>query len=451
MTAIAKWGLGAGALLTTTALAGNVLAAGFYIQEQSAAGVGRAQSGNVVAADDASTVYFNPAGMTELPGLQAAAGVDLIIPNGGLTNNGSVDRSTGAYLVNPLSGGYSAPGGNNGGNPGSATPVPDLYLTAEIPNSPITLGLALTAPVGFTSQFSPSGFARYDSIESKVVTIDFAPTIAWKVNDWLSVGAGIDEQYVYVKLSQALPNPLTLGGPTAATDGSLTLAGHEWATGWNAGILVKAGPATKLGFSYRSAITHNVVGSVNFSGLTGPLAVQNGTFAAGAALNLPDIYAFGIAQKITPLLTLMAEGDYYGWSVFNKIDVHLIASGGDLVTPENYRDTYAFGVSGEYQLTDQWKLRGGVKYDQTPTVSAFRDTRVPDGDRFWVAGGVHYQFSDQIGVDASYAHIFVTSESINVTRTFYATVPFPIPTTATIDAQSNVSLDILTVGLTYKF
>jgi long-chain fatty acid transport protein len=443
-----------GALLTLSAVAvsGAASAGGFYIQEQSAAGVGRAQAGNVAAADDASTIYFNPAGLTELDGLQAAGGIDLIVPDAGLTNQGSLNRSTGAFLANPSSGGFVRASGSNGGNPGSATPIPDFYVSYHLPDSQFTFGLGLSAPFGFASKFTQDSFARYDSIDSFVETVDIAPTVAWKANEWLSVGVGLDEQYAYVKLRQALPNPLTIGGPAPSTDGRLTLTGHTWSTGFNAGILLKPMEGTKIGFSYRYGITHNVdKGSVTFSGLTGPLAARNGNVGATAALDLPDIVSVGISQKITPQLTLLAEGDYYSWSNFKEIKVHLLDNSGDLITPENYRDTYSLAAGGEYQLNDQVKLRAGVKFDTTPTVDAFRDTRVPDGDRLWLAGGFHYQFDEHFGFDGSYAHIFVEDSNVSIDRPFYATAPFPIPTNSSIRAQSSVSLDILTVGFTYRY
>ena len=443
-----------GAVLAVSAVAvsGAASAGGFYIQEQSAAGVGRAQAGNVAAADDASTIYFNPAGLTELDGLQVAGGIDLIVPDAGLTNNGSVNRSTGAFLASPASGGFVPASGSNGGNPGSATPIPDFYVSYHLPDSQFTFGLGLSAPFGFASKFTQDSFARYDSIDSFVETVDIAPTIAWKANDWLSVGVGLDEQYAYVKLRQALPNPLTIGGPAPSTDGRLTLTGHTWSTGFNFGILLKPMAGTKIGFSYRYGISHNVDhGSITFSGLSGPLAPRNGNVGASAVLDLPDIVSFGISQRITSQLTLLAEGDFYSWSNFKQILVHPYDNSGDLITPENYRDTVSFAVGGEYQLTDALKLRAGVKYDQTPTVDAYRDTRVPDGDRFWLAGGFHYQFDEHLGFDGSYAHIFVDDSKVNVSRPFYATAPFPIPTSSAINATSHVSLDILTVGFTYKF
>lgn len=442
--------LGAVLAAATIAASDNAQAGGFYIQEQSAAGVGRAQAGNVVAADDASTIYFNPAGLTELEGIQAAGGLDLIVPDAHLTDNGTIDHSLGATLGNPASGGFSRPGGSDGGNPGSATVIPDFYLSAQIPDTGLAVGIGMTAPFGFASKFSQDFFGRYDSIDSFVETINIAPTIAWKANDWLSIGAGLDEQYAYVKLRGALPDPLAKGGPSVATDGRLTLSGHTWTTGFNLGMLIKLSPDTKLGFSYRYGMTHKFDGSLTISGLQGALAGQNQQVSGFAALDLPDIVQAGISHKITPELTLLGEFDYYTWSNFKQINIHAGGGLGDLITEEHYRDTYSFAVGAEYQLTPQLKLRSGVKYDQTPTVDAYRDTRVPDGDRVWLAAGFHYQLTESIGVDGSYAHIFVDDSNININRSFYDQVP-AFRTTSNIRATSHVSLDILTAGFTYKF
>ena len=191
-----KRDLSAFAALSALMISGAASAGGFYIQEQSAAGVGRAQAGNVAIADDASTLYFNPAGLTQLPGIQADEGIDLIVPDAKLTDLGTTDHS--AFSA------PSKPQGGNGGNPGSSTPIPDFFLSAQIPDSSVTLGFGVTAPFGFASKFEQDSFARYDSIDSFVETIDFAPTIAIKLNNWLSIGLGLDEQYAYVKLRSAV-------------------------------------------------------------------------------------------------------------------------------------------------------------------------------------------------------------------------------------------------------
>ncbi len=436
-----KRDLAAFVALPALLVAGAASAGGFYIQEQSAAGVGRAQAGNVAIADDASTIYFNPAGLTQLPGIQLDQGIDLIVPDAGLTDLGTTDHSA---LVGP-----SRPQGGNGGNPGSASPIPDFFLSAQIPDSPVTLGFGVTAPFGFASKFEQNSFARYDSIDSFVETIDFQPTIAVKLNNWLSIGLGLDEQYAYVKLRSAVPDPLTPG--LIASDGRLTLTGHTWSTGFNGGLLIQPTPDTNIGLSYRYGITHNIRGSLTVANLQGLVAAANQQVVGTAALDLPDIVQAGIAHKLTPDLTVLAEFDYYTWSNFQAINIHTASpSLGNLVTPEGYKDTYSFALGAEYQLDSQWRLRGGLKYDQTPTVDQFRDTRVPDGDRVWLATGFHYQWDEHFGFDGSYAHIFVSDSNININRSFYDTVP-AVQTFSNVKAKSSVSIDILTAGISYKF
>jgi long-chain fatty acid transport protein len=439
----ANHGFGAMLALSAIAVSGAASAGGFYIQEQSAAGVGRAQAGNVAAADDASTIYYNPAGLTQLPGVQADQGIDLIVPDASLTDLGTTDRSP----VAPS----SRPGGGNGGNPGSATPLGNFYISAQIPDYPVWVGFGVSVPFGFASKFEQNSFARYDSIDSYVETFDLAPTIAIKLNDWLSVGLGLDEQYAYVKLRSAVPDALAVGGPSIATDGRLTLTGHTWSTGFNGGLLITPQPGTKIGLTYRYGIQHNIRGSLTVANLGGLLALANQQVTGTAALNLPDIVQAGFSQAITPDLTILGEFDFYSWSNFQQIAIHTASpSLGNLITEEGYRDTYSFALGAEYQLDPQWKLRAGVKYDQTPTVEAFRDTRVPDGDRYWIATGFHYAFNEHIGIDGSYAHIFVEDSNLNINRSFFDTVP-AIQTFSNIKAQSHVSIDILTAGLTYKF
>src|SRR5437899_525175 len=147
-------GLGAVLAVSAIAASGAASAAGFYIQEQSAAGVGRAHAGNVAAADDASTIYYNPAGMTQLPGIQVDQGITVIVPDAGLTDRGTVDHSPVAA--------NSRPGGGNGGNAGSATPLGNFYVSAQIPDQPIWVGFGVSVPYGFAAKYEQNTFARYD-------------------------------------------------------------------------------------------------------------------------------------------------------------------------------------------------------------------------------------------------------------------------------------------------
>jgi long-chain fatty acid transport protein len=436
-------GIGAVLALSALAASGAASAAGFYIQEQSAAGVGRAQAGNVAISDDASTIYYNPAGMTQLPGIQVDQGINLLVPDAGLKDQGTVDHSP--FAAN------SRPGGGDGGNPGSATPLGSFYVSAQIPDQQVWVGLGVTVPYGFAAKYDQNSFARYDSIDSYVETFDFAPTIAIKLNDWLSFGIGLDEQYAYVTLRSAVPDAFAIGGPSIATDGRLTLSGHTWSTGFNGGLLITPDPDTKIGLSYRFGIQQNIRGQLQIANLPGLLSVVNGQVSGTAALDEPDIVQAGFARKITPQLTLLGEFDFFTWSNFQAIDIHThSALIGNLVTTENYRDTVAVSLGAEYQLDEQWRLRGGFKYDQTPTVDGFRDTRVPDTDRYIIAAGFHYDYDSHIGIDAGYSHLFAPDSSINVHREFFTTTP-AILTSSDVRAQAHLSVDILSAGLSYKF
>ena len=237
-----------------------------------------------------------------------------------------------------------------------------------------------------------------------------------------------------------------------ATDGAVKVEGHTWSTGFNAGIMFSAdaGYENRRHLSFGDHAQYqrhrHVLGP-------SPAAQYAQWFARSAARRsiCQDIETVGLSQKITPDFTLLGEIDRFGWSKFNNITIKLSDGTPSLFTAENYRNTWSAALGGEYQLTAPLKLRAGVKYDETPTTDGFRDTRVPDGDRFWVSAGLNYRISERMNIDAGYSHIFVKSTPVNVTRTFYDTAPLPIPTSSQIVAQSKVRLDILSLGLNYRF
>ena len=169
------------ALLTTTT---QVQAAGFYIQEQSVKGLGSAFAGSTTSIDDASTIYFNPAGMTELEGTQINAGVHLIIPNADVTDNGSTFPP-----------GVTVAADN--GNPYDPSPVPNLYFATpvNVGGQDIWAGIGVSAPFGLGSDYGEDSFVRFDSTETELKTINVAPSVAYKINDAISIGGGIDVQY----------------------------------------------------------------------------------------------------------------------------------------------------------------------------------------------------------------------------------------------------------------
>lgn len=422
-------------ILSVTALAAaaasvaqDAQAAGFYIKEQSITGLGRAFAGESAIGEDASTIFFNPAAMTELEGPQGIIGTHLLIPRSELTNEGSTINGA------PISGG-------NGGNPYDPTPVPNLYVAAPAMDGRVWFGLGVSAPFGLANSYDEGWFGRYDSTDTELVTIDIAPSLAVRATDWLSIGGGLDIQYADATLESKIATV-----PGVLPDGNFKLEGSEVTAGYNIGVLLKPLETTRIGVHYRSAITHSVEGTATFSDFTGPFAGLNGSRAASADLKLPDIFAVGIAHEVSPKLTLLAEYNWYGWSNFNEIRIRFDDGlSNDAATTQDYQDSFSIAVGAQYDVNETWTVRGGFQYDETPTTDAFRSTRTPDGNRYWLSAGATYRLNERFVIDAAYTHIFIEEESINLDFTQ------PTGNVVNLRAKTEGSVDIVSVALRYNF
>ncbi len=412
-------------VLATIATPAN--AGGFYLQEQSGKETGRAYSGGAASGDNASTVFFNPAAMTELEDINIDLGGNILFVNSRQSDSGSSRTIPGSPIAVPT-------GGNDGGNPfDQPVAIPSAFVTAQV-DERIWVGMGISSPFGIVVDYDNGFFGRYDSIRSDLLTINVQPSAAFKIDENLSIGGGIDIQYVDVELTSALPNL-----SPQQSDGVLEVTGDDWSVGWNVGIFGKIGPI-QMGAHYRSGTSHKVNGQYAVSGLEGPLASGNVELPAKAPINLPDIATFSITYGADKPLRFHGTWRWYNWSEFDRIEI--IPEGLDpLLSEQGYRDTWsaAFGIA--YNINDRLIVRAGTMYDETPTVDAFRSTRVPDGDRIWATFGTTYDVSDKISLNFSYAHIFVSTEEINRTDGFFERSPAEIE--GTIRATNSGDADII--------
>ena len=153
--------------------------------------------------------------------------------------------------------------------------------------------------------------------------------------------------------------------------------------------------------------------------LSGPLAPGNGRFDADVRLNEPDVAAIGIVHEVLPSTTLFAEAQWFNWSRFKELRVKFSDGRPDNVRQQDWKDTWSFYGGLEQRLFENWTLRGGAGYEPTPTVNAFRNTSLPDGDRIRVGIGVSYVWSSRLRFDFGYAHVFSEKEDIDLTQTFF--------------------------------
>lgn len=437
-------------LLTATcavALSTGAQAAGFYLQEQSVSGLGTAFAGAAADTPDASTVYYNPAGMTRLKQPEIYMGATLLLPRADFDNDGSTYTAPAA-----LGGATSLLTGTDSGNPFDPAILPQMYGVLPV-NEQIALGLGINAPFGLADDYDGDWVGRYNSTDSELKSISIQPTGAYKINNWLSIGAGVDIQYVYANLKSRIPAP-TAGAPNSNNDGTLKLSGDDWSIGYNLGLQFYPTDTTKIGLTYKTAVNHELEGDIDrLNPASGLLGGASGAFTTGpgtAKLSLPDIASLAISQQVDEKWTVLGSVNWYGWSAFDNIPVDSAAlTGGGAETPQNYDNSWGFAIGARYKLNDQWLLKGGFQYDQTPTTLPDRSTRVPDGDRMWFAGGFTYSMTPQIDLDVSGAYVDVSKERVDVVDSF--TYSPGVTSTVNTQGDSSGGVGILAAAIKYKF
>ncbi|WP_109809395.1 OmpP1/FadL family transporter [Sphingosinithalassobacter portus] len=375
---------------------GTANAQAFYLQEQSAKAAGRAFSGE--AADTgADSLWWNPAASAGLDRAEITASAAAILPAGEVVD-------TGTLIVRP--GQSAAP---VGGTAYSTNPIEEGVLptgSIAVPLSDrLSVGLTLTSPYSFTTDYRDDSWARYSADKTRLRTYDIQPSIAFAPTSWLRVGAALNAEYAEATLSNKLPNL-----SAALPDGQQTLDGNGWDFGWSAGVQVHGGPVT-VGLSYKSAIEHTLDGTVEISGLVGPLAAQNMSLDGVTATYSTPWQAIGAVRfAATDKLTLNAQVIRYGWSEFDSI-----ALGDPLNTaiPENYKDSWSFAGGFDMQVDPSLTLRAGVQYAQTPTRDGERDARVPDSDRWNFGGGATVKVSNAFSIDAAANYVMFEDTTID--------------------------------------
>jgi long-chain fatty acid transport protein len=363
--------------LLMAAFSGAASASAFQLWEQNASGLGTAYAGSAAVADNASTVFFNPAGMTQLSGFQLSAGVAGVKPNFEFNNQGS----TGA--------------GGNGGNAGSWAAVPNAYFSVELAPS-LFFGFGVSAPFGLATEYEDKNWVgRFQAIKSEIKTVNYNPSIAYKLNDKVSLGFGVNYQTIDAELTSAALNPQVYS----------KLKGDDAAWGWNAGALFTLSPAMRVGVSYRSAIEYTLEGTATTAISSTPVK---------ANVKLPDTFILSVWQQVSDRWEAMGDLSYTNWSTLKSLDVINRNSGTQLPGEQfNYKDSWRFAWGAAYKATENSKVKFGIAYDRTPTTDNDRSARVPDNDRIWFSLGGQYNAGKIGKIDIGYAYLYLKDPSID--------------------------------------
>jgi len=365
----------------------SVQAAAFMVRENSAESLATAYAGNGSRADDVSTVFNNPAGMNDLSGTQWGVGGTLVGPSVHFSGNATLQGK-------PISQGPDT-------NAGQVALVPNAYGVFDLTDR-LKAGIAITAPFGNALDYANDWPGRYDNLKTAALSVDINPNLSYRITDRISIAGGVSLQYFKLKLSTALAQFAIFGPGTP--DGVYSLNVDNFAVGYNLGFLAEPFDGTRIGLTYRSGISHNLTGKLKFDSATLP-GLGLSSAPARAKLDTPATIEGSITQQLAPAFSLSADVQLAQWHTFKEVS--LVAPPNPTFTfPESYRDSWMYSVGGVYQWNDDWTLRAGTGFDESPVTDPYRDTGVPDAGRIMVGLGAGTKLSDGMSLDLGYAHYF---------------------------------------------
>jgi long-chain fatty acid transport protein len=393
-------------------------AAGFRLPEQHAGAMGMA-SAFVGQADNPSAVWYNPAGITQLDGTQASGGIIGIYP--ALTHeneNGTTDVSDRDIHL----------------------PI-HFYATHKLDDR-MAVGLGINNPFGLATDWDQTSSTRYVATFSKVVSTEVNPNIAYKLNDKLSVAFGVD--YVYLRATlEKTAYVVLFPGPVVLGDHNFRLSGDGNGWGGNAAVKYDYSDTLNTGLSYRSRIKVDLDGTAELT--SGPAA---SSASGSTSITLPDLIQWGVSYRPFDGLILNADIEYTLWSTYDRIVVESSNPLFNATEEKQWNDVWCLRVGGQYNLSDQWKLRAGYLYDKNPVDESRFETRTPDSDRQAITIGTGYT-SGNITVDMAYLYLRFNNRTINNSSADDDGNPFTPDNALNGTYKSEAHLAGITVG--YKF
>lgn len=435
-------------------VAGVAHGAGFNLLEQNATNLGNAYAGSAASVENPSAMYFNPAALTQLDGLQISTGVNFVRPSFKFTNDGTSTA--------PRALGSPVAGNGNGGDAGSLGIVPNFYLSYKVSDR-VGLGLGVSAPFGLKTEYDSDWIGRFHSQSFDIKTINVNPSIAFKINDSWSVGAGLNIQRIEATYDKRNIAPL-VSVPGSFESGTTTKIKNT-GYGWNVGVMFHPSDNTRVGLSYRSRVKHKASGHSDVSydaagigstlamaqfagslpaGVTPAMALQIPHYAemleAGkakataqvgaliptylkskATVSLPDMAVLSAYHRLNDKWEVMGDISWTGWSSIPKLTISSVGYDKMGVAKTNetslslkFRDTWRVAVGANYAVNEKWKLKMGLAWDQSPIRNAeHRPASLPDSDRIWLSLGVQFKPTQYTTIDAGYTHIFAKKSTVS--------------------------------------
>lgn len=379
----------------------QLLASGFALNEQSVSGMGTGFAGRSSSAEDASTVYGNPAGMSRLKRDQMTVGGAAVIAKSDISGPGS------------------SKGGETDGDMVPVVGVPMGYYVKSIDDH-WSVGFGVYVPFGLVTDYGSNDAARYWGKKSHVEVVTFQPTVSYAFNDKVSIGFGPTINRIKGELGSNLASL----SPLNRADGEIKIKGDDTAVGYNVGILVQATDRTRVGLTYHSMVDYKLEGKTKVSyGVPGVISLNN-KYDASLKIKTPESVDFSVTHELDDQWTLYAGSTWTRWSRLKDITVNnklpaalagnpLTAAFGTITEEQNWHDTWAHAIGASYKVNKEWTLRTGFSVDQSPTNNTNRSPRIPTGDRKIFSVGAGWSPTDDMTIDVAYSYLWEEDTKVN--------------------------------------
>ncbi len=412
--------------LVSVLLGGSAQAGGIMLYEFGSPDVGLAAAGYAARAQDASTVFTNPAGMSRLEKSQVLGGVQALYANLEFSPNASTTVA-----------------GSDGGNAVGWLPGGSLFVVQKL-NPDWSVGFGVLSYFGLSTGYDDNWVGRYYIQDGTLIGLTLTPAVSYRVNNWLSVGAGLNMMYGYLDTQVAINN---IG--EARPDGQLKYDDNRWGYGVNLGILVEPMLGTRFGLTYLSEVKLDFSAVPEFSGL-GPvleaLLRSRGltTNDLDLSMTVPQMVMFSAYHELNPQWAIMGNIGWQNWSRFGQVDVGINSSNPTtLTTTSEYNDTWHVALGAQYRPSQAWTFSCGVAYDSSAVDDDKRTVTVPMGEAWRFALGAQYALNPAMTVGFAYEFVWGGDMSVDQNRG-------PLAGRVAGD-YSNTSFNFFALNLTWKY
>ncbi|MTV39291.1 OmpP1/FadL family transporter [Duganella radicis] len=459
-----------------SAMSVSAQASGYRFGSQSVAGQGTADA-NGAEANDASTIFYNPAGLSRLEGTQISAGATVVVPHSTYNDTGST-HFTGAPTGGTAAKDYAP----------DAVTAPSLYISKKLDDK-WAVGLGLFVPYGAKLDYGNTWNGRYALSNIKLEAITLNPSVSWKLNQHHAFGFGIDAEFMKAELGQAVDVPgsiaalssgagaaqgavlikqiAALGGNPAllrtAGDAHGSNDGKDWGWGFNLGYLFTLDDNTRFGLAYRSSVSHQLKGSTvwDFSQVTtDPIvnkvlqaASHKANSAALVSLRTPETLSANVFHQFDSKWAGMADVTFSRHNRMGDLDIQFPGTGeGNEVIRQQWKNTVRVSLGGNYAYSENLTLRAGVAYDESPVKSAeLTHPALPDSDRMQYSFGANWKLSPRSSIDLGYSFLDFKDAKLNYTNNCN-----PLQTTCTGNGETTrgvyqTHLSLIGIAYNYKF